>query len=384
MHPPTVVAVLALHLVCTGGLTYLIGRRMPRGSGMRQWGVGCVLFGLAYGGRLAVGLEAWSPWSVLLDTAMIGAAQLFTVGLWYFLGDPVKRGHWLVAWVLVFAAADVAAAVKFGAHGRHVWLNLALALQYAVLTAITVRGALRETGGARSARVPMWVLACLVGGLSAMTMGRAGVIAIDGPSFIYSGVFAQVYYAYASLAAVLLAVSLLWLVFVRLTSQLAELATHDPLTRTLNRNGLEEVMLRYFGARDHGPMVILQVDIDHFKRINDTWGHPVGDAALCAVAHRLVADTRGNDFVARVGGEEFLVGCAHSDASLALGLAQRLRTSIEQLDFDAPDGSKVRLTISVGVSEPFHRMQDWPAAAQAADRALYAAKSAGRNRVVTA
>jgi len=98
----------------------------------------------------------------------------------------------------------------------------------------------------------------------------------------------------------------------------------------------------------------------------------------------LVASIRGNDFVARVGGEEFTVGCACADAAVALGQAERLRADIETLEFSAPDGSTQRCTVSIGVSEPFHRFNDWAAAAQKADQALYAAKLAGRNRVAVA
>jgi diguanylate cyclase (GGDEF)-like protein len=85
-----------------------------------------------------------------------------------------------------------------------------------------------------------------------------------------------------------------------------------------------------------------------------------------------------------VGGEEFLVGCVGADASLALELAERLRSGIEELRVAAPDGSALRFTASFGVSRPFRSFGKWPAAAKNADRALYAAKASGRNRVIAA
>ena len=218
-----------------------------------------------------------------------------------------------------------------------------------------------------------------------MTFMRGSVILLQGTGALYRGPAAQIYYAYASLAAVLLGPTLLWMVFVRLNRQLAELASHDPLTRLLNRNGLDEVRRRYFGARGNAPLTLLQVDIDDFKRLNDSHGHSAGDAVLRTVAAVLGSGVRAGDFVARTGGEEFLVGCIGGDADTARALGERLRAAVAQARTPLPDNAGVlRCTVSVGISQTFHRLLDWKEAAREADRALYAAKEAGRNRVVVA
>ena len=198
----------------------------------------------------------------------------------------------------------------------------------------------------------------------------------------FHGLFAQIFYIYASLTALLVAMTLLWLLFLRLNGQLAELATRDALTDVYNRNGLDQALKQHFARRDAPPLTLLLVDIDHFKRINDTLGHATGDATLKAVATALLSQLRGGDFVARVGGEEFLVGCVGAQHDVALPLAQRLRGSVGRLQVPSADGSRsVVCTVSVGVSAGFSSYLGWETAASQADQALYQAKAAGRDGV---
>jgi diguanylate cyclase (GGDEF)-like protein len=199
---------------------------------------------------------------------------------------------------------------------------------------------------------------------------------------MYRGLAAQVYYAYASLAVVLLGMNLLWMVFLRLNGQLLELATRDALTLLLNRNGLNDVLARHFSARGATPIVFISVDVDHFKRVNDEFGHAAGDLMLRSVADALARRVRGNDFVARVGGEEFLVGCVGGDKALAVALGERLRAEVAALRIARPAGrAELSCTVSIGVSAVFDSLADRDRATHEADLALYAAKSAGRNRV---
>ena len=155
---------------------------------------------------------------------------------------------------------------------------------------------------------------------------RAVYIGAVGTEALYQGLHAQVYYLYASLAAVMLGMTLLWMVFVRLNQRFADLAARDPLTQLLNRSGLEDVVGRHFAGRDPRPVILLQLDLDHFKAVNDQHGHAVGDRLLAAVAQALTGCVRGSDVVARVGGEEFLVACIDADPATAQALAERLRS----------------------------------------------------------
>lgn len=160
--------------------------------------------------------------------------------------------------------------------------------------------------------------------------------------------------------------------------QLERAASSDPLTGALNRRGLEDVAKLRGGLR--GTLLVL--DIDHFKHINDTRGHAVGDRVLIGVAEALRKHLRPNDVIARIGGEEFVVWASMVGADTALRVADRLREGIAE-DVSAEVGFSV--TVSVGVGALHDEASDllWQEVARV-DQALYAAKAAGRNRVAEA
>ena len=382
MDPTTVIIVLALHLISTGGLFYLIGRQMPARSGLGAFALGTGLFGSAYALRLLVGLGPHAFADAVLDLAMVLAGWMFLKGLQQFVDRSTDRVAPAAAAMVAFLVLHVGVVAIAGVVGRHVLLNAVLGLTYIRVAYVAAQASKHEDA---ALGVPLRVLLVLMVGLGGLTLMRAGVIATHGTAAVYRGAAAQVYYAYASLAAVMLGPNLLWMVFVRLNRQLADLATHDPLTRLLNRSGWDDVLRRHFSERRGEPVTLLQVDVDHFKRINDTHGHAAGDAVLLEVAATLQSRVRAGDFVARTGGEEFLVGCVGGDLALAQALAERLREAVAQLRTPRPDGqASLQVTVSVGISRPFEQLAHWQGAAEQADRALYVAKQAGRDRVAVA
>jgi diguanylate cyclase (GGDEF)-like protein len=173
----------------------------------------------------------------------------------------------------------------------------------------------------------------------------------------------------------------------RINRELEHLSVTDAITGLRNA--------RYFHARLHEehaeqarsgePLALVIVDLDHFKRVNDEYGHPVGDDVLANAASAIAAVTRQGETAARVGGEEFGLLLPGSDAAAARDAAERVRAAIAAVDTRLPDGSAVRVTASAGVAST----AILPDATQrqlyrAADEALYAAKAAGRNRTVVA
>jgi diguanylate cyclase (GGDEF)-like protein len=163
-------------------------------------------------------------------------------------------------------------------------------------------------------------------------------------------------------------------------------ATHDPLTALWNRLAAMDTLWREFARskRDKMPVGVFMGDLDHFKNINDTYGHMTGDAALREVARRLRASVREYDTVARYGGEEFLLVLPGCDMPSALRQAERLREAFQRTPLDLPD-AQIPLTLSLGVAaiEP----RDGAVANEmirAADQAVYRAKERGRNRVEAA
>jgi diguanylate cyclase (GGDEF)-like protein len=160
-------------------------------------------------------------------------------------------------------------------------------------------------------------------------------------------------------------------------------AMHDPLTGVWNRRAILEVFASELARskRDELPVAVAIADLDHFKRINDTYGHMVGDIALCESASRMRAQLRGYDAIGRYGGEEFLMvlpGCTSQDA---FKLADRLRVGMGHEPVKIPGGAiDVLCSLGVAASDTIAILE--PATLiQAADNALYRAKAAGRNRV---
>lgn len=159
--------------------------------------------------------------------------------------------------------------------------------------------------------------------------------------------------------------------------QLERLATTDALTGLFNRRRFLERVDETAAAtmRYHHPAALVMIDIDHFKAVNDTYGHPRGDAVLVEVAERLASRARAVDVVGRLGGEEFAVLLPNTSLEGARELAEGLRVAIESAPFEEVGA----VTISVGVAP---LAGDVPRALVEADRALYEAKNSGRNQVV--
>ena len=169
------------------------------------------------------------------------------------------------------------------------------------------------------------------------------------------------------------------LIFIR--EELRQQATHDSLTRLWNRAAICDLLQRELDRtrRSNMPLSIILADIDHFKRINDTYGHLAGDAVLREAAQCMQTVSRPYDGIGRYGGEEFLLVLPECDEAGAKVLAERLRASIAAETVTIAEGA-VPLTCSMGIAT--HEIaQDVEALLGAADAALYRAKKAGRNRV---
>lgn len=165
--------------------------------------------------------------------------------------------------------------------------------------------------------------------------------------------------------------------------RLQRVATTDHLTGLMNRRSLIEALEREQAQRQRRPhpLCVMLLDIDHFKRLNDTHGHAVGDWALQAVSGVLRAEVRDMDYVARWGGEEFLVVLPFAGLTDGLPVAERLRLAIQRIEH--PGQLPLALSATLGVAE-VGPDEDMEHAIQRADTALYQGKHQGRNQVVAA
>ncbi len=167
----------------------------------------------------------------------------------------------------------------------------------------------------------------------------------------------------------------------RMIAQLEKMATTDGLTGLLNKRAmLDEAERKTAAAVRFGrALSVLVVDIDFFKKVNDTYGHDVGDTVIRGLGDVLKRQKRNTDVVARFGGEEFVVLCEQTDATGAMLLAERIREELGKLVFHAPNGT-LGVTCSIGVATFPDAGQSWEALFKSADEALYVSKRSGRNR----
>lgn len=167
----------------------------------------------------------------------------------------------------------------------------------------------------------------------------------------------------------------------RAHKSLARMATTDSLTGLFNRRHIIALTEKELARHHRRPsnLTLMLMDIDHFKQINDQYGHDIGDRVLDAVSHVLKSSMREQDFIGRWGGEEFLAVLPQTDIDQAVANAERIRKAVQALVIES-DGHKIGVTLSIGIT--LYRAEEVLSNAIArADQALYEGKSAGRNRV---
>ena len=169
-----------------------------------------------------------------------------------------------------------------------------------------------------------------------------------------------------------------------LIDALVELSSRDALTGLANRRAFELALAREVDRvpRSGEPALLLAMDIDHFKRVNDTYGHAAGDQVIQAVASALIDSVRPMDLVARVGGEEFAIILPNCANAFGETVAERVRRRVEQMPVAiTPSGQQISVTVSVGGAFAPQWVRSTPALWQErADQQLYLSKAQGRNR----
>lgn len=240
-------------------------------------------------------------------------------------------------------------------------------------------------------RLPVRFSAGLMRFLVALSVIRCIAVAtgsLDDPRRAHLA--ATVTYTLFIAVAVALGFAFFWRTTTRLTGELEQMASTDPLTRVFNRRVFlawcEKEILR---SRESGlPLSVIFVDFDHFKRINDTFGHHVGDQVLCAAVERMQDSVRGIDVLCRWGGEEFAVLLPNAGPEATLLVAERMRQNIKTVNSDLEPFSdlpdELQLTASIGAASFAEALDTVHSLLDRADAAMYEAKDAGRDRVILA
>jgi diguanylate cyclase (GGDEF)-like protein len=378
-----VLALLALHLLL-GALCIVISRGEHKSSALRWWGWGLLVYagGLLVTMMFLVGLPR--PIAFTLGVGIITLAPVLCVrGV--LAHTPLRLD---TAWVSSGVLATLALLVAANFFGyRTVLVNMnAPTLLAIVLFALAARAI--TTRGPRDARTANQFLGAI---LALAVLGWVAriitlVAALDGTNDAQRLDLILSLFAVAQMViGVAATLALVWIDVQLMQAELSRVAHTDALTGLPNRRA---VRVR-FGeessrAARHGQRFALAVfDIDHFKQVNDRYGHATGDEMLKAVATALTSGKRSEDVLGRIGGEEFLMIVAQQSMEGAREAAERLREAVSSTQVEV-GADKVRVTVSAGVAMYPEDGQDWDHLFAVADRRLYAAKRGGRNRVEAA
>lgn len=379
MESSTLAIVLALTLVGTAGMFLVIARQLRGRTGMATFAAGLALLGLVFAVPPEVDRAASLTLGLVIDTAAVGAVLLLRRGLQRFMQRQEMTWQSWAALLLAFVVVAAAVRIFAGADARSPLLDAVLALLFGWLARETAGNARRDNP---LLRLPLSLLAGVLAVLAVLSLSQLGyllVVGADAASADGGSSFDIV----VTLGALLLGPTLLWMHMVQITRQFEELSTRDPLTRLLNEHGLDEAFRRHFTRRHSEPVSLMHIDVDHFARVNEVHGEAAGDNVLRMIALTLESSLRADDFIARVGGEEFVVGCVSADIGRAAVLAERLCGGVANMVTGLGDGDgHLRCTVSIGLSRPFSDLEQWRAAWSEAEISLQAAKDAGCNCVV--
>ena len=363
----------------------------------------------------------WADWMLTTDKrqrirlAMSGLAALLMVFCLVVMNSVAAAGLASTSEVRVWTACSVLGLIAVYAAIRSGWsrrfkdpaLTLAQIL-YAITCCVA---AFVIAGPARGVTLPILAIILMFGIFGLTTRQMLGVLVYSLVAFgVASGVVAArdepdyptvVAAAYVGMVVVVLLSSTFLTTRVQSTrehlrrqkaelaqalEQIRQLATHDDLTGLLNRRAMLDRMQleQHRSLRSGSPLLIAQLDIDHFKAVNDTHGHAAGDLVLQRFADTVRRNVRDTDVLARWGGEEFVLLLCDTPAADAVTLMERLRQAVQAMQVPVPQsGGPITVTVSIGLAR--HTPADPLAGTlERADRALYAAKAGGRNRVVPA
>lgn len=363
----------------------------------------------------------WTDWMLTTDKrqrirlAMSGLAALLMVFCLVVMNSVAAAGLASTSEVRVWTACSVLGLIAVYAAIRSGWSRRfkdpALTLAQILYAITCCAAAFVIAGPARGVTLPILAIILMFGIFGLTTRQMLGVLVYSLVAFgVASGVVAArdepdyptvVAAAYVGMVVVVLLSSTFLTTRVQSTrehlrrqkaelaqalEQIRQLATHDDLTGLLNRRAMLDRMQleQRRSLRSGSPLLIAQLDIDHFKAVNDTHGHAAGDLVLQSFADTVRRNVRDTDVLARWGGEEFVLLLCDTPAADAVALMERLRQAVQAMQVPVPQsGGPITVTVSIGLAR--HTPADPLAGTlERADRALYAAKAGGRNRVVPA
>ncbi len=379
MHLPTVIT-LALTTNLTVGLyLYLLYRRKPKDRCFKLWAYSCGSFVL---GSALVVLRPYPlpPWLsfFIADSLLLLAPVYILAGLVQFSRFRYTRKRRQQAiWLLTLALLLLLLSYQ---HPGLLSLVAAtsIGITFCLCAGLLQKSVISEPTFTRT-------LQCVFVSHAVVMFIQATLVLINWQQLNLHGLPEASIYTLLShiLLTTLTALLLPWLSFLKLERKLTLKSQRDGLTRLANREHFFYQLERFWRQYSTTPAAVMMIDIDFFKRINDTFGHAVGDKAITAVARLLSKQLRSNDIIGRIGGEEYAALLIDIDEQTALKVGQRLCQQVAQ-QLVWLDEDQVNLTISIGMVHVIPTEHPAMEAVKLADEALYASKQAGRNTVTQA
>lgn len=381
-HVPTMLAMIIASSLMMAASMAVVGWGRRR-DGLGRWAAALLVNAI---GHLLIMLRGLIPdvLSIVVGNLMLSSVFVGLIAAVYqFQGRPVRWALLLAPPLLVLVFVSVFID-NFPARVSFVGLVIGLQAVWALLAALSHRHATVGRG--------QWLL---VAGLSleAVVLGGRALVAIsthsEATNILQSSALQTLTFLATFSVVLVSSVGFVFMSRDRADENNRVLAALDPLTGVANRRSLIAALDRDVARaqRMREPMALMMVDIDHFKDVNDQYGHPAGDRVLCSVVNVLRQRVRAQDLVGRYGGEEFMVLLPDTGLTGAEQLARELCKAVEEsrCPADGVPGPGIAVTVSIGVfGGRLESGDSWDMLIAAADRALYQAKNNGRNRVEVA
>ena len=382
--PTLLLMIIVTSLVTSGALLVLNGNQ--RNDGLQYWAGGLLLSALAHTLLLLYGRIPNLLTVVLGNVLLSSALASFWLAVRRFHGLAL---HWARTLALLAAIALLMWLFQHQFASRVVVSGFTLSLQAAlVLWVLRQRALGAEQQRSRGALLLVCGLGLIV--LTLLLRAAAALFfSLNIASILQSNLVQTLTFMVSFLATLVSSFGFVFMAKERADQANLRLASQDPLTGAANRRALMQALETELAraSRQHTPLALLMVDIDHFKRVNDHYGHLAGDHVLRHIVGVLRQRLRASDVLGRYGGEEFMVLLPGTDLHGAAQLAEQLRQAVQAAPCEW-QGQHIPFTVSIGVAAsadtPADPSRTSEALLQAADQALYRAKDDGRNRVALA
>lgn len=376
----TMVIIISALSLMLSGLLALAGLHAGYARGVKHWAAAnlCISAGLSFA-IMPLTPETAGWWLVSGATLLSAGTGLQFVGIQAFME---QKSDWRIP--LLITTVMLSQTLWFAViHPDIIGRTIANSLVFALVNAACARMLLIPANP--PLRTAYWLTGASFAALALLFFIRAMVYVFSPPHV--SGLYVQLpinkfTFFLGSIIQLSLSFGFVLMLNYRLAGELQHLAARDFLTGAFNRRSLEQeaVQLLARSSRKNDVLAAMMVDVDHFKSINDRYGHAAGDKMLRHLTGIAQGTIRSGDYFSRYGGEEFCILLPSIDSEQALAVAERLRKRYEETPMRYGEES-IRSTISIGIADSRHTGYSLTELLSSADKALYRAKQMGRNRV---